>query len=118
MVAMFATPMMFFMKKLRETKRKGILNYGVLSGQQLRQFEKKWLGAHFPADANILEVQDFSALSDFNTTVSKVHEMKLLPFRKIDILSLGLTAMLPFLPVVALEIPLKKILEQLLKLIL
>ncbi len=117
LVIMFAGPLLFFAGPLSETKRRGILEYGVLSGRQLRVFERKWLGTGTDADAEVLNAPDFSALIDFQATVATVHEMTALPFQRMQIVPLLLAALAPFLPVAALEIPLRDILGQFLKIV-
>jgi hypothetical protein len=83
----------------------------------LRAFEEKWLGASPPSREEMLREPDFSAVSDFDATVAAVQKMKTLPFGLKQLIPLAVAALLPFLPVVAIEIPLKEVLVQVLKLI-
>ena len=75
---------------------------------QLRQFEKKWIEQSGQAD--MLAVQDFSALIDLNLTVEKAHQMVRLPIRRSQLVELIAAALLPFPPVLALQIPIKDLL--------
>jgi hypothetical protein len=117
MVALFLTPLLLFFGKLKEAKHEGLLEYGVLSGRQLAQFEQKWLDPHLAVDADVLGAVDFRTVNASNATVSRTHGMRLLPFHREELLVLGLAALLPFLPVAALEVPWKEILKELSKLV-
>jgi hypothetical protein len=88
-----------------------------LAGRQLRAFEEKWLGATPPAPGEMLQAPDFSAVADFNPTVTAIQKMDTLPFRPKQLLPLVIAALLPFLPVAAIEIPLQEILVQVLKML-
>ena len=65
---------------------------------------------------DMLGVADFSALIDFNTAVAAAAKAKGL-FAPFDIAMLALSALAPFLAVMALEFPIKEILSQLIKLV-
>ncbi|MDH4268592.1 MAG: hypothetical protein OEW45_23480, partial [Deltaproteobacteria bacterium] len=85
--------------------------------RQLRAFEEKWLGSSPPAPGEMLRAPDFSAVGDFNPTVVAIQKMNTLPFWPKQLLPLVVAALLPFLPVAAIEIPLREVLLQLLKLV-
>jgi hypothetical protein len=114
-VALFTGPLLFFYLQLKQTKVLGKLGYGWLSRRQLSRFEQKWVRDR-GADEAILGAQDFSAVIDLSSTVGNVHSMRLLPFTYRELVPLISATLAPFLPVVALEIPVKEILKQLMKL--
>ena len=116
-VVMFAGPFLFFLGKLVETKHQGVLSYGALSGDQLRRFEQKWLRARSREDADSLGAPDFSAVIDLSSTVSGARRMRALPFELAELLPLAVSALVPFVLVAGLEIPLKDIVIQLLKMV-
>ncbi len=116
-VTLFTGPLLFFYLQLKKTKVLGKLDYGWLSRRQLRRFEKKWIEE--PADERVeglLGSQDFSAVIDLSSTVQNVHSMRLLPFKYRELVPLIVATLAPFLPVLALEIPVKEILKTLMKL--
>jgi hypothetical protein len=117
LVALTAGPFVFFNGQLGKAKQRAVLACGALAGRQLRAFEEKWLGASPPAPGEMLQAPDFSAVSDFNPTVTAIQQMNTLPFRPKQLLPLVVAALLPFLPVVAIEIPLKEMLLQVLKML-
>lgn len=114
-VVLFAGPLLFFYLPLKQAKFLGKLSYGVLEERQLRQFERKWIASR-ASDATILSAEDFEAVADLRSTVAAVQKMRLVPFQRKDILALVLSAVAPFVPVLALEMPLIEIFKQLLKL--
>ena len=65
-----------------------------------------------------LEVPDFSSTTDLYQIVSNVREMKELPFDLIQLRSLIIAVLLPFVPVALAAVPLRTILETVTKLLL
>jgi hypothetical protein len=65
----------------------------------------------------MLRSPDFSAVGDFNPTVTAMQKMNTLPFLPKQLVPLIVAALLPFLPVAAIEIPLQEILRQVWKLV-
>ena len=117
LVALMAAPMVFFMGQLGNVKQRAMFVCGALAGRQLRAFEEKWLGASRPAAEEMLQAPDFSAVVDFNPTVTAIQKMNTLLFSPRQLVPLVVAALVPFLPVAAIEIPLKELLLQVLKLV-
>jgi hypothetical protein len=116
-VALMAGPLLFFRRPLGQAKQRAVLGCGALAGRQLRAFEEKWLGENPPPAADMLRSPDFSAVGDFNPTVTAMQKMNTLPFLPKQLVPLIVAALLPFLPVAAIEIPLQEILRQVWKLV-
>lgn len=114
-VALFAAPLLFFYDQLKQTKVRGKLGFGWLSKRQLSRFEEKWVDDRERTEG-LLELQDFSAVIDLTSTVQNVHNMSALPLRRSDLMWLAAGTVAPFLPVMALEIPVHEILQKLMKL--
>ena len=117
LVALMTGPLVFFNGQLHNTKKRAVLACGALAGRQLRAFEEKWLGCSPCEAGEMLQAPDFSAVCDFNSTVIAVQKMNTLPFWPKQLVPLAVAALLPFLPVAAIEIPLKEILAQIWKLV-
>jgi len=117
LVAIVSGPLVFFNPQLRRAKERAVLGCGALSGRQLQAFENKWLD-RTPRDAReMLEAPDFSAVADLNTTVANARSMNTLPFRLKQLLPVAFAALLPFVPVAAIETPLTEIVKAMLKLV-
>ncbi|HME12880.1 MAG TPA: hypothetical protein VKF79_08470 [Candidatus Acidoferrum sp.] len=106
--SLFVGPLLFFYNPLKNARFHAWLSHGVAVQEQVRQFERKWIDSRSrPAD--MLAVQDFSAVIDLNSTVAGVYRMTKLPFQRNQLLELITVALLPFAAVAALQIPLKDI---------
>jgi hypothetical protein len=105
-------PLMVFVFKLHRQKVIGIFSYGQLADAMGRQFERKWF-TRSGVSAEALEAPDFSATTDLYQVVSNVYEMGVLPFELRAMIALCVSALLPFLPVVVMTLPLKVILRDL-----
>jgi hypothetical protein len=90
---------------------KGIFSYGQLADAMGRQFERKWF-TRTRIDADALEAPDFSATTDLYQVVSNVYDMGVLPFELRALIALGVSALLPFVPVVIMALPMKVILKE------
>jgi hypothetical protein len=113
----FATPTLFFVRKLGEAKRRGIFTYGLLAGNVGQAFEQKWLTRVADVDDTALGVGDFSATTDLYQVVANVYEMKLVP---VSLMSLGVlvgAALAPFLLLSLTVIPINDILTGVAKLL-
>ncbi len=105
-------PVMAFVGRLYEEKDRAMFRYGALASHQIQQVEQKWLSKEtWDSDAEI----DFRAVHQLGTSVAAVHDMWIIPLSKEDVLQLLLVAVLPFLPLLAVLIPLEEVLAILLK---
>lgn len=109
---LFVGPLLVFALKLHRQKTQGIFTYGALADGVGRQFERKWL-AHYDKYSNsAMEATDFSATTDLYGVVSNVHEMRILPFDLRGLLSLAVSSLIPFIPVLLMMMPMKRILQE------
>ena len=114
---LFVGPLLIFVLKLHAKKVEGIYTYGSLADDVGRQFEEKWLRNYEEFRSGALEAPDFSATTDLYQVVANVHDMKLFPFELRAVLSLIVAALLPFIPVVLLMMPIKLIVTELARLL-
>jgi hypothetical protein len=118
LLILFAGPLTIFLKKLRETKRRGTFEYGALARTVGTQFEEKWIYQRGSIDETSLDVQDFSATTDLYSIAANVYEMREVPFTLRDLIGpIVVSAMLPFIPLALLAMPLEVILRGLVKLL-
>jgi len=116
-VCLFVLPLAtFFHRELSRARQKDILSYWKLNGGQLRQFERKWI-ASYSDQADMLSVPDFSEAIDLSSILANAQNMTLQPFQRRAVIRLILAAALPFLPVLALQIPVSDILKAVLKML-
>jgi hypothetical protein len=110
-------PLMVFTHKLRAAKAAGVFKYGSLGANVGMEFERKWLDRESKPDSSVLQVEDFSAMTDLYQVVGNVYDMKDVPFSLKNLHFLVMSALVPFVPVVLMTVPLKEILQTLAKLV-
>ena len=114
-IGLFVYPLTaFFYRELSRARQRDVLDYWKLYGVQLRQLEKKWIRSD-SAPADMLSVADFSEVIDLSSILGNAGQMHLQPFQRNEIVSLVLAASVPFLAVLALEIPLLEMLKAILQ---
>lgn len=133
LLILIAGPLLFFIRPLYKAKEEAIFQYGALASHQIQRIEKKWLperstqpasssaeGTHAAAlvRENIeSSMPDFRSVTHLGHSVTAVHKMSLVPLGKEDILKPVVIALLPFIPVLATQIPMEEILAVLLKIL-
>jgi hypothetical protein len=117
LVAVVTGPFLFFNGQLRSAKERATLAGGTLAGRQLQAFEEKWWKQDCPGAGEMLSAADFSAVGDLGVTVATARNVNTFPFQLKQLVQLVVAALLPFLPVAAIETPVKEILTKMLHLI-
>jgi hypothetical protein len=115
-VILFVGPLVVYIPTLRRAHHRGIWEYGALAGNVGGEFEQKWLRR--PIDESALDVPDFSSTTDLYGIVANVYEMKEVPFGLKNVGLLVVAALVPLIPAALLVMPLKDILQDIVKLIL
>ncbi|HET9943177.1 MAG TPA: hypothetical protein VFR05_07550, partial [Terriglobia bacterium] len=111
-VVMAAGPLTMFTPKLRNARFLGILRYGTLAQSVGKEFERNWLDHWKDMNADTLQVQDFSAMTDLNQVVENVYQLSDTPFIWQDLVPLVVWSAVPFLPVVMMRVPIGDLLLQ------
>lgn len=116
-LAVFAGPLLVFAGPLMRLRARGVLEYGQLAGAVGHRFEERWLGARGAIDQRALEAPDFSATTDLFSVVANVRAMRLAPLDVRSLVPLVAAALLPFVPVLLLVMPVDEVLRNLTKLL-
>ena len=109
---LFLGPLGVFSRRLWECKVKGMSDYSALAEQYVNAFDRKWLGAGPAPGEPLLGTADIQSLADLSTSVSIVHEMRLVPVSPSMLMYLGAAALLPLLPLVLFKYPLADLLAK------
>ncbi|HEX6749525.1 MAG TPA: hypothetical protein VF092_19680 [Longimicrobium sp.] len=117
-LALFAAPLLVFAWPLHRARLRGTLDYGALAGALGRRFEERWIRPADAVDPGALEVQDFSATTDLYSIVANVRGQVLVPVGVRDLLTLAAWALLPFIPLLLLLMPLSEVLSRMAELLL
>lgn len=109
-------PLLVFVRTLAFTKWRGLQEYATLGSEYTRRFDRKWVRGNPPND-EILGSGDIQSLADLGNSYAAIRNMKLIPATAGNAITLALAAALPLLPVVAVIVPIEKILGVLLQLL-
>lgn len=115
MAVVLIGPLFLFIPVLMKEREESIYKYGVLSSIQMSQFEEKWFVKRKEGDA--LGTGDFSATTDYNSEIGRVHSIRFVPVKIVDAATLLIFISLPFAPVFSLEMPWQDVLKHMLSIL-
>jgi hypothetical protein len=111
-------PLTFFSGQLLYVKRRALREYGHVASVYVRDFGDKWIEGRNPEGERLLGSGDIQSLADLGNSFAVVRETRLAPFGKEDVFSLAIILVAPLLPLLLFEIPLEKIVDRILGLVL
>src|SRR5215813_1290212 len=114
---LFVGPLTLFIGKLRETRRRGDFEYGALAGEVGRQFERDLLYSERGVCEEGPNAPDFSSAANICGIVANVYEMKDFPFGLRNLGLLIAVALLPFVPVALMVLPVNVIIKDFAKML-
>jgi hypothetical protein len=118
MLILFLGPLVVFAPILRRLKRQGLLEYGTLVGQHGRLVKRRWIYQESIPEAPLLQAAELGPVIDTVSMYEVITQIRPAPISKPALLAIVLPAILPMLPVMAIQIPLKDVLFKLLKMLL
>jgi hypothetical protein len=113
MLLLFAGPLLLMAGPLRRFKRRALLQYGLLAGEQSRLVHEKWIAGRPVGDPPILSAPEIGPVADMAAIFDAVAGLRPAPIGLRLLLPIALAALLPILPVFAIEIPIRKLLQTL-----
>ena len=117
LLILIAGPALFFLRSLYQAREDAIFRYGALASRQIQRIEDKWLPEGPVREDTESSMPDFRSITHLGHSVTAVHKMSIIPLNKEDILLLVVIALLPFIPVLATQIPIGEIFSVLLKVV-
>lgn len=114
MLIVFLAPLAFFSRSLRRLKNHSLLDYGALVGQHGRLVRRRWIAGEDIADAPLLQAAELGPVIDTVAMYEVVAGIRAVPIGKRSVLAIALPALVPMLPVWAIQIPIKEMLLKLL----
>jgi hypothetical protein len=115
MFVLFLSPLAFFSRCLRRLKQRSLLDYGALVGQHGRLVRRRWITGKDVKDVALLQAPELGPVSDTVAMYEVVDNIRIIPIGKRSLLAIGLPALLPMLPLWAIDIPLKELVPKLLE---
>jgi len=97
-MAVVLAPLLFFILKLAQAKREGTREYGLLAMRYVDEFRDKWLGERRPAGEPLTGSADIQSLADLGNSFDVVKEMRWAPFTLATVFQLGVTTLVPVVP--------------------
>jgi hypothetical protein len=110
-LVLFAGPLFAFAGPLHRARVRGILGYGALAAALGSRFEERWL-APGAVDTAALAAPDFSATTDLYSIAGNVRQIAVIPAGVRDMVMLVVAAILPFVPLVFMVMPLSTLLKR------
>jgi hypothetical protein len=96
-------------------KRQALLEYGALVGQHGRLVRKRWIAQEPVAESPLLQAAELGPVIDTVSMYEVVASIRPSPIGKRSLAAIVLPALLPMIPVFAIQIPVKEMLLKLLK---
>ena len=117
-LVLFLSPLLVFVPNLLALKRRSLLAYGALVGRHGRLVEQRWVRGETVADDGLLNAPELGPVADTLTLYDAVEKLRPAPIGKTSIIAVAAAAVIPMLPVVAIQIPIKSQLLSVLKILL
>jgi hypothetical protein len=114
-VTLFASPLLAFLPLMVKTKRQALLDYSALVGRHGRLVRERWVAGKTLGDDALLNAPELGPVADTGPLYDAVAGMRVLLIGKTTLAPLAVAAVLPLIPVLAIEIPVKQILAALAK---
>lgn len=110
---LFAGPCLAFSPRLWRTKRDALLGYGALLSRRDRRVHRRWIEGADPIDAELGHDAELGTVSAANEVYRAVDPMRLVPVGLAIVAAIAVPMALPFVAVLALQVPLGELLADL-----
>jgi len=115
MVVLFVAPLLALAPPLLAARRPARLAYGALLAEHGRRVHHKWIEGEPVRGDPLLGAPELGPVADTIALYGVVEKMRPVPIGAAAVLAVAVPALLPMLPVLAIQVPLKDILAALLK---
>jgi len=106
---LFIGPLFIFTPKLWACQVKGRSDYAELAENYTAQFDTKWVSRKTSTDEPLLGSADIQSLADLANSFSIVRNMRVVPIGKKLLISFGIAALIPILPLLLLKYPITEL---------
>jgi len=114
---LFEGPLLVFALRLRNLKRRALMDYGALATEYTRQFHDRWISGNRPESEPLMGSADIQSLADLGNSFELVKRMRIVPFDGRAIIMLALAFLVPMVPLLLTVMPFNELLQTLLKVI-
>jgi hypothetical protein len=110
---LFVAPLLVFSRKLWRCRAHGLDEYMAMASRYVHAFDHKWVRDKQASGESQLGTEDLQSLASLTAAVAVIHEMRLAPVSWSLVRILGISALVPLLPLFLLEYPVAQIAETL-----
>jgi hypothetical protein len=114
-VAAFLAPMVAFVGPLARARKRALLDYDALVSRHGRLVHERWIEGRQVGSPAILDAPELGPVADVAALYEGVTRMRSLPLSKASVAPLLAAAILPMIPVVAIEVPVVALLKSLVR---
>jgi hypothetical protein len=111
-------PLMVFSPQLSRAKRRGLLEYGALAENYVRDFDGKWLRGGAQSGEPLMGSADIQSLADMGNSFTVVRTMRLAPIGRDAVLELAACVLVPIVPLLLTVMPVEDLVKKLLGVVL
>jgi hypothetical protein len=106
-LVLFLAPLLVFVPPLIALKRQSLLAYGALVGRHGRLVERRWVRGETVEDDGLLQAPELGPVADTLTLYEAIQRLRAAPIGKQSVITVAGAAIIPMLPVIAIQIPIK-----------
>jgi hypothetical protein len=117
-VLIFLGPLVMFSPTMFRARWVGLYRYSALGAEYTSAFEERWFRPEAVDRKQLLGTPDIQSLADLANAFNVVRKSRIYPFEVTQVALLVTAALLPLLPLLLLEYPLKELLGGIVKLLL
>ena len=114
-LAVYLAPYLVLAGPLGRAKKQALLDYGALVARHGAGVRRKWILGTAKEDDPLLSAPEIGPVADTLSLYDAVQRMRPVPLGKTAILAIALPVLIPFIGVLALQIPIKELLQGLMK---
>jgi len=116
-VLVFLLPVLALAGPMSRARRRALLDYSALVSRHGLLVQQKWIEGRDVGEASVLAAPELGPVADVATLYDAVRNMRTVPLTKASVVPLVLAAMAPLLVVLAIQIPVGTLLQNLLKML-
>jgi hypothetical protein len=113
-LVLFLAPLAVWARPLGAAKRRALFEYGTLVGRHGRLVRRRWILREPVEDDALLAAPEIGPVADTLALYEAVRKLRTIPISRVSLLAIALPALVPMLPVVAIEIPIRDLLLKIL----
>jgi hypothetical protein len=106
-------PLTVFSPQLSRAKRRGLLEYGALAENYVRDFDHKWLRGGAQSAEPLMGSADIQSLADMGNSFAVVRTMRLAPIGRDAVLELAACVLVPIIPLLLTVMPVEELVKKL-----